>query len=171
MNAAIDVILRTGAVYLVLVVGLRAFGKKELLQLSINDLVFILLISNAVQNAMVGDNTSLAGGLIAAGVLFGLNELFKLLIYRFKFFGKWLRGEPVLLIYQGKYVEANLKREKIDHMEIEAAIREHGVKDVTEVDLAILEIDGNISVVSADQQRSVHRRKRMKHPKLAKRGE
>jgi uncharacterized membrane protein YcaP (DUF421 family) len=64
----LDVVLRTATVYLVIVFGLLLLGKKELSQISVTDLVFILLISNAVQNAMVGDNTTLSGGLVAAGV-------------------------------------------------------------------------------------------------------
>ena len=72
------VALTSTAVYLFIVLAIRLFGKKELAQLSVTDLVFILLISNAVQNAMVGQNTSLGGGLVAAGTLFAVNAGFKL---------------------------------------------------------------------------------------------
>ena len=75
MEPPVDIVLRSLAVYLFIVIAIRLFGKKELAQLSVIDLVFILLISNSVQNAMVGPDSSLAGGLIAATVLFGANFL------------------------------------------------------------------------------------------------
>ncbi len=86
-----DIILRTVAVYLFLVAGILLLGKKEISQLSVTDLVFILLISNSVQNAMVGTDSSLQGGLISAGVLLVCNYLFKWLSYRYGFFRKVLQ--------------------------------------------------------------------------------
>ena len=79
----LKIALSSSAVYLFIIIAIRLFGKKELAQLSIIDLVFILLISNAVQNAMVGADSSLAGGLVAASTLFFINYLLKFLIYRF----------------------------------------------------------------------------------------
>lgn len=146
----LDVVLRTATVYLVIVFGLLLLGKKELSQISVTDLVFILLISNAVQNAMVGENTTLGGGLVAAGVLFLLNFTFRRLNYASKTLRKVIVGEPVLLIYDGNLQEKNLKKESITEEELMAALREHGVDRVEEVKLAMLEIDGNISVVSKD---------------------
>lgn len=102
--------IRPVAVYLFIVLALRLFGKKELAQLSVIDLVFILLISNAVQNAMVGSDSSLVGGLIAAGILFLTNYVLKKLIYYFKPIDKLLQGEPTLLIYEGEIQEKQLKK-------------------------------------------------------------
>lgn len=158
----LDVVLRTATVYLVIVFGLLLLGKKELSQISVTDLVFILLISNAVQNAMVGENTTLSGGLVAAGVLFLLNFTFRRLNYSSKTLRKVIQGEPVLLIYDGNLNERNLKKESITEEELMAALREHGVDRVEEVKLAMLEIDGNISVVSKD---FVNRTKHKKHIK------
>ncbi len=158
----LDVVLRTATVYLVIVFGLLLLGKKELSQISVTDLVFILLISNAVQNAMVGDNTTLSGGLVAAGVLFLLNFTFRRLNYKSKSIRKVIEGEPVLLIYEGKLQSRNLEKESITEEELMAALREHGVDRVEEVKLAMLEIDGNISVVSKD---FVNRTKHKKHVK------
>jgi|688.fasta_scaffold21692_5 hypothetical protein len=100
-NPILEIILRTLAVYVFMILAIRLFGKKELAQLSVIDLVFILLISNSVQNAMVGPDSTLSGGLIAAGSLFLANFTLKRLFYRSKFFSKMVQGESLLLIYEG----------------------------------------------------------------------
>ena len=163
MNDLLSIALRSVAVYICIVLFIRIFGKKEISQLSVVDLVFILLISNSVQNAMVGDNTSLQGGLIAALTLFILNTLFRTLIFKSKSVENFLEGSPVLLIYQGKILIEHLNKVKITMEELEATVREHGVEKISEVDVAILEIDGNISVVSDNyKQRTVRKRKHHK---------
>lgn len=160
MNDLIGIVLRSAAVYACIVLFIRIFGKKELSQLSVIDFVFILLISNSVQNAMVGDSTSLQGGLVAAGTLFILNSFFRYLVYKFKPVERFLEGEASLLIYKGKTIHRNLEREKITIEELKAAVREHGISDIAEVDLAILETDGNISVLSDNySKQSVKKRK------------
>jgi uncharacterized membrane protein YcaP (DUF421 family) len=147
-------------IYLFIVIAIRLFGKKELAQLSVVDMVFILLISNAVQNAMVGSDSTLSGGLVAASTLFVMNYLFKYLQYRFPKFGKVVEGDATMLVYKGEILESHLKKAKITHEELMEAVREHGVATVKEVDLAILEIDGNISVLSNSyQKKTVKRRK------------
>lgn len=148
MQEITSIVIRSAVVYLAIVLFIRIFGKKELSQLSVIDLVFILLISNSVQNAMVGNSTSLQGGLIAAATLFILNAILRLLIFRFKKVEHFLEGNSVMLVYQGKVNEVNMRRMRITPEELNAAIREHGVEDVSEVDLAVLEADGNISVLS-----------------------
>jgi uncharacterized membrane protein YcaP (DUF421 family) len=147
-------------IYLFIIIFIRLFGKKELAQLSVFDLVFILLISNAVQNAMVGSDSSLSGGLVAASSLFILNYVLKYLIYRFPKLGGIIQGHPLLLIYKGEMNYPNLEKAKITTYEIEEAIREHGVSEIAEVDLAVLEVDGNISILSNEfKQKSVKKRK------------
>jgi len=166
-NNYVQVILRSVAVYLFIVIAIRIFGKKELAQLSVIDLVFILLISNAVQNAMVGQDTSLQGGLIAASALFITNFILKRVLYRSKKVNDFIEGKAILLIYKGELQQHNLDHAEISVEELEAAVREHGVQDIQKVDLAMLEADGNISVISDDfQDRSTkpmaamgHRRK------------
>jgi uncharacterized membrane protein YcaP (DUF421 family) len=153
INPYLDIILRCIGVYLFMVVAIRLFGKKELSQLSTTDLVFIVLISNSVQNSMVGSNSSLPGGLVAASVLFSLNYLMKLIMYRSSTVKEMVEGKPVILVYQGKINIAHLHQESIGMDELEEAIREHGIDSYKNVKLAILEVDGNISVV-ADQIRS-----------------
>ncbi|MDR6195347.1 DUF421 domain-containing protein [Siphonobacter sp. SORGH_AS_0500] len=154
----LDIIGRSLAVYLFIIAAIRLFGKKELAQLSIVDLVFILLISNSVQNAMVGSDTSLPGGIIAAGALFLGNLILKRIIYKNQQFSHFLQGEPIMLIYKGKVKDKNLTRAEISVNELEAAVREHGVLNLKDVDLAVLEVDGNISVMSNDFQKKTSRR-------------
>lgn len=149
-NNYVLIILRCIAVYFFVIIAIRLFGKKELAQLSVIDLVFILLISNSVQNAMVGPDTSLEGGLIAALSLFTVNFILKKLLYRNKRVSELLQGKSIMLVYNGELQEHNLKHAEITIEELEAAIREHGVEDLKHVDLAILEVDGNISVISDD---------------------
>lgn len=152
-NEYVQIIISTVAVYLFIIIAIRLFGKKELSQLSVVDLVFILLISNSVQNAMVGSNSTLAGGLIAAGALFVVNYLFKLILYRFPKVNRIVEGETLMLIYKGKLIHKNIEKAKLSIDEIMEAIREHGVSRISEVDLAVLEVDGNISVLSNEFSR------------------
>jgi uncharacterized membrane protein YcaP (DUF421 family) len=159
MTQYFDLVLRAVSVYVFIILAIRIFGKKELAQLSVIDLVFILLISNAVQNAMVGADTSLEGGLIAASALFSVNFILKKLIYRFKFFGKLIEGEPIALIYNGKVQKANIEKAGFTMSELEAAVREHGVESIAKVDLAILEVDGNISVLSENFKTKTHKKR------------
>jgi len=148
------------AFYLFIIVAIRLFGKKELAQLSIIDLVFILLISNAVQNAMVGSDSSLAGGLVAASSLFIVNYLFKYLLYKFPGLGNVVQGVELLLIYKGQINLPNIAKARITREELLEAVREHGVSEIREVDMAVLEIDGNISIISNEyKHRTVRKRK------------
>ena len=160
-NPYIHIIISTTGVYFFIVVALRILGKTELAQLSITDLIFVLLISNAVQNAMVGSDTSLGGGILAASVLFVINFIFKKLKYKFPSFRKIIEGEPVILIHNGKIIEANCKKNGISNDELLQAIREHGSHSFEEVNSLILESDGNISVVSNEyKHHSVRRLKK-----------
>ena len=162
MTGIFLIILRSVIVYLFIILAIRLFGKKELSQLSIIDLVFILLISNSVQNAMVGDNSSLLGGITAASALFITNWILKNLIYKSKTISKTIQGSPIMLVYQGKVIRKHLLQAQISHDELEASIREHGIKNIESVDLAILEVDGNISVLSSNftkksKKRRIHK--------------
>lgn len=160
-NSYVQIILSSVTVYIFIIAAIRVFGKKQLSQLSVIDLVFILLISNAVQNAMVGSDNSLAGGLTAAFALFAVNFLLKQAIYRFPRFGLLVQGEPLLLVYKGKINHNNLKKAKITLDELEEAVREHGIVHIKEVDLAVLEVDGNISVLSHNFERKTLKKRKI----------
>ena len=163
----LDVIFRSTVIYLFIVAALRLFGKKELAQLSVIDLVFILLISNSVQNAMVGPETTLQSGIIAAATLFAINFLFKYFLFRSQKLSKLVQGEPVMLIHEGNVIEHNLKRERMTLQELEAAVREHGIENISDVNLAVLEVDGNISILSENYHKKTIR-KRKAHKVVAK---
>jgi len=150
MNPYLDIILRSLAVYLFMVIALRVFGKKELSQLNTADVILILLISNSVQNAMVGTDTSLWGGLTAAAVLFVVNFVFKKLLFKYKFLNKLLQDKPEILIHNGKPDYKVLSKLGITHDELMEAAHEHGIEHLTDVKLAILEMDGNISIISGE---------------------
>lgn len=166
MNNYFEIVLRSGAVYLFMIFAIRLFGKKELSQLNITDLILILLISNSVQNAMVGPDNSLQGGLVAAFCLFTFNFIIKKVVYKFPALEKAIEGEAVILVYKGVVNKINLKNEYIDMQELEEVVREHGVNGVANVALAVLERDGNISVVSNELvAQSMHKRKPSRHGK------
>jgi uncharacterized membrane protein YcaP (DUF421 family) len=155
-----EIIGRSVVVYLFIVIAIRIAGKKELAQLSVIDLVFILLISNSVQNAMVGPDNSLLGGIIAAASLFLVNIILKFITYKYKKANNLIEGEPVILIHDGKIIKKNLDKEKIPMDELEASVREHGVDKIKDVNIAILEIDGNISIISDNFKKRTSRRRR-----------
>ena len=149
----------TAAVYAFIVVALRLFGKTEVAQLSLVDLVFILLISNAVQNAMVGSDSTLTGGLVAATTLFVMNYLFKRCLYRIPWLNRLVQGSPVTLVRHGQVDERALSRAMLTRDELMESMREHGVERIADVDMAVLEVDGNISVL-ADQFKAPTRKAR-----------
>lgn len=147
-------------IYVFIVLAIRLFGKKELAQLSVIDLVFILLISNSVQNAMVGSDNSLLGGIAAATGLFVINYIFKWLLKKIPNFSHVVQGEESMLIYKGKILQSHLDKTMITTDELKAAVREHGVEKIEDVDLAVLEADGNISVMSKDFTQHTSRKRR-----------
>jgi Predicted membrane protein len=159
-NNYIRIVFSSVAVYFFIIVAIRLFGKKELAQLSVYDLVFILLISNAVQNAMVGPDSTLTGGLVAAASLFVVNYILKKMQFRFPKFGRAIQGEAIMLVFEGKILSSNMKNAGITEDELMEVIREHGVATVSEVDLAVLEVDGNISVLSTDIRKKTTRRRK-----------
>jgi uncharacterized membrane protein YcaP (DUF421 family) len=150
LSPLLEVALRSTAVYLAVYLALRAAGKRHLSQLSLRDFVLILLVSNAVQNAMVGGDNSLPGGLVAAGVLILVNLVITRLELHSDRLVHLLEGEPTLLVRDGKVLEGHLMHEGMRLSELEAAIREHGFAQLSDVRQAILEIDGSISVCGRD---------------------
>lgn len=165
MNPYLDIIIRSGAVYFFMVIALRLFGKKELSQLNTSDVILILLISNSVQNAMVGNNTTLAGGLIAATVLFIINFILKKLMFRYRSFSDLLQQKPEILIHDGTLDFKILSRLNITSEELREAMREHGIEYFSQVKLAMLEVDGNISIISGDTNLKQTHFKRVKKTK------
>lgn len=142
-----QIVLRTTIVFLVILLGLRILGKREMGQMTPFDLVLLLLLANAVQNAMTGPDTSVWGGLVAATTLIVITWGISLIRERSARLREAFEGEPTILVSRGSIIEQNLKREKIDRDELEMAAREHGIEDLKNVELAVLEIDGSISII------------------------
>lgn len=162
VDSILNVVIRSLSVYLFMIIGIRLFGKNQLSQLNTGDVVLLLLISNAVQNAMVGPDTSLQGGLIAALVLFICNYTLKRIMFSNPSFQSFLEADPIVLIKDGIADQNALNKAKISFSELEEAVREHGVDGITNVKLSILEVDGNISVISFDKENKNTNYTRMK---------
>ncbi len=142
-----EVVLRTAIVYLFLVAAIRLTGKRQVGQMSVLELVAILVISDAVQNSMVGENTSLWGGIVAVITLLGLDTLIKTATGRSRRLRNVVEGEPRLVVRDGRLLQRALDEEKIEAEDVRAAVRAAGLARVDEVRLAVLETDGTISVI------------------------
>ena len=142
------IVLRTICVYFFILVGFRVSGKREVGQLAPFDFALILLIANAVQNAMVGPDTSLVGGLAAASILLLINFTLGRLAAKSRNVERLLRGHARVLVTKGKAHAPSLDVEGISHQELLQALRENGCATVDECRLAVLEVDGTISVVA-----------------------
>lgn len=149
--APLAVVLRTAVVYLFLVMILRLSGKREVGQMSILELIVILLISDAVQNSMVGEDTTLIGGLLAVMTLLGLDYGLSRLAGRSRRLRRVIEGEPRLLIRDGRLLGKALREEKVEPEKVRAAVRAQGLARVEDVRLAVLETDGSISVIPTDK--------------------
>ena len=157
-----EIILRTAVVYVVVLVLLRVAGKRELGQMSAVDLVVILVISNAVQNAMTGGDNSLIGGILAACTLVAMNLAFGRVANRVPLLQHLFTSEPTLLVDDGKFIEKHLERENVTHEDIEMSAREHGIDDLKDVRAAILERDGSISIIPTRAGESIRTQRRIR---------
>jgi uncharacterized membrane protein YcaP (DUF421 family) len=150
----IGVALRTIVIYLFLVLALRLAGKREMGQLSVLDLVLVLVIANSVQNAMVGQNVSVWGGIMAVIALILTDRALIMLRSRSSTFERWFEGEPTMLVRDGRVLDEAMRREGVDRHELEQALREHGYIELSDIRLAVLEVDGTISVIGATGEES-----------------
>jgi uncharacterized membrane protein YcaP (DUF421 family) len=153
-----EVVLRTAIVYLFLVAALRLSGKRQVGQMSVIELIVILVISDAVQNSMVGSNTTLWGGLVAVTTLLALDFVLKSLARRSKGVREAIQGEPRLLVRDGKLLIHAIEEEGLEVDEVRAAIRSHGLPAIEDVKFAVLETDGTISVIPRDQDKPTSNR-------------
>jgi len=143
--------LRTAAIYAVVLLGVRLSGKREVGQMTPFDLTLLLLISNAVQNAMTGPDTSVLGGVTAAGTLLLLNYFVADLSGANRRFRKLIQGQPSLMIHDGQLMTTHMAKERVSMDELERALREHGIASYHDVALAVLEVDGSISCLKYDE--------------------
>ncbi len=152
-----ELVIRSVAIYAALLAALRIFGKREVGQFTLYDLVLVLLVANAVQPAMTGPDSSLGGGLVIIATLILLNFAIGRLD-RYRIFHRLFQPQPTLIIKDGQFLTDRLRREGVAKDDCEMAIREHGLADVSEVRLGVLEADGTISIVGKESE--VHRTKR-----------
>lgn len=150
-HVLLQIVLRTGVIYLLVLVGVRLSGKREVGQMTPFDLTLLLLLSNSVQNAMTGPDTSLAGGAVAAATLLVFNYFVADVSGVSRRFRKLVQGEPSLLIHDGKIMEAHMEKERVSMDELHRALREHGINRVDQVALSVLEVDGSISCLKYDE--------------------
>jgi uncharacterized membrane protein YcaP (DUF421 family) len=142
----LNLVIRAVVVFLAVLLLLRISGKRQLGQMSATELVAILLISNAVQNAMNAGDNSLLGGLILAAVLIFLSWLISLLTYSYPRMSAIFEGTPTLLIHKGSPLTKNLSKERMPISELKTLLRKQGIHHFKDVQTAILEADGTLSV-------------------------
>lgn len=150
VHVLLGIMARTFAIYLVVLIGVRLSGKREVGQMTPFDLTLLLLISNSVQNAMTGPDTSLAGGIVAAVTLLVMNYLVAEGSGANRRFRKLVEGQPSLLVHDGQLILAHMAKEHVSMDELERSMREHGINNYHDVALAVLEVDGSISCLKYD---------------------
>lgn len=144
-------VLRAGAIYVLVILLIRVSGKRAVGQFTPFDLILLILIGNAVQNGINGGDNSLTGAVIMAGTLIALNYGVALATSRLRAVEKIVEGEPVVLARDGRLFEQVLRRELVSRADFREALRMNGVEDVADVELALLETNGSISVVTRDR--------------------
>jgi len=145
------VVMRTAVIYGVVLLGVRLSGKREVGQMTPFDLTLLLLLSNSVQNAMVGPDNSLLGGIAAAATLLILNYLIAEVAGANRRFRKFVQGQPSLLVHDGQVIASHMAKEHVSMDALHCALREHGINALKDVALAVLEVDGSISCLKYDE--------------------
>lgn len=157
-----ELMVRATIIYLALLVALRLFGKREVGQFTLIDLVLILLVANAVQPAMTGPDASLTGGLLIIATLVVVNRAIAIGRARIPLLQRLLESSPTVIALDGKWIAEAMDREELSIEDCEMAMREHGIGNVAEVEMAVLEADGMISVVPRDHSMVGRRRPRIR---------
>jgi uncharacterized membrane protein YcaP (DUF421 family) len=148
--SVVEKVLRPIIVYVFLVVGFRLAGKRELAQLNAMDLVVILTIANTVQNAIIGNDNSVTGGLIGAATLLALNYAVVRFLYGHPTFDRLVEGESTALVEHGKLDRRQMQRELVTKFELEIAAHRQGFASLAQIDKAVLEPSGVISFVGKE---------------------
>ncbi len=150
-HVLVEIALRSAVIYMIVLLGVRLSGKREVGQMTPFDLTLLLLISNSVQNAMTGPDTSVLGGIVAAVTLLVLNYLVAELAGTNRRFRKLIEGQPSLLIHDGQVIAAHMAKEHVSMDELQRALRQHGITSYHDVALGVLEVDGSISCLKYDE--------------------
>ena len=163
----LELVARTIIIYLLFLAALRLFGKREVGQFTLFDLALILLAANALQPALTGPDQSIPGGAIIIVTIFVLNRAVSELRARVPIVGRLLEFQPTVIGHDGHWIVTTMERDGIDQDDCDAALREHGLDDVSQLKLATLEEDGSISIVGTDEQnpsQARRRRRRYRRP-------
>ena len=158
-------ILRPMVVYFFLLIAFRIAGKRELGQMTPFDLIVLLTISNVLQNAMIGSDNSLGGGIIGALTLFVTNAIVTRLAFAFPFFDRLVEPKPTVLVENGRILARNLQREVMTRDELKRAIRKHDLDPEADLGLikrALLEADGSVTIERVEERAEggdAHRRR------------
>lgn len=162
----IPVALHTTAIYLALIVMMRLLGRRQLGQLTVLDLMVVVILGSAVETSMVNGNTSLQAGFVSAGTLLLCNRLLALIFLRSKRLRHLLSAGPLVLVHDGHIVEENLRRAGMTQADVYEALREREESDLTNVKFAVMEADGAINVIPRAAT-THHSRFRKAHPTSA----
>ena len=157
-----SLVVRSVIIYAVFFVGLRLFGKRELGQFTVFDLVLVLLVANALQPAITGPDSSVTGGVLIIIILLLINRGVAMLRSRWPAFDRLIDPPPTIVLQDGQVVQKNIDKEGLSQADVEMACREHGIEKLSDCKLAVLENDGSISVVSNDSPQSYRRRRRVR---------
>lgn len=147
-----ELIARGSAIYWYIFLIFRLVLRRDVGSLAIADILLLVLIADASQNAMTGDYKTVADGMVLIGTLAGWNWLLDVLSFRFKWLERLLQPSPLCLVREGKLQRRNLRRELISDRELISSLREQGVDDITQVRRAYMESDGNISVLKKTEK-------------------
>ncbi len=150
---AIEKIIRPIVVYLVVLAFFRIFGRRELAQLNPMDLAVLLLLAAALENAIIGDDHSLIGGIYGAAALLGINWLVNATSYRVPWLDKLIQGEPKVLIDKGALDEEVRRSEKLSDSDVDEALHREGIEQLDEVRKAYLEPSGQLTMIPEDDRR------------------
>jgi uncharacterized membrane protein YcaP (DUF421 family) len=152
LSELIPVVLQTAVLYLFLILALSLLGHRQLSDLGITELVILMVLGSAVETALVAGNTSLLAGIVSAATLLLTNRALSLLMRRWDWLQGLFIGRPVLLVYNGHYLTSQLREAGLSEDDVLQGMRERGYDDLEQVRLAVLEIDGGISVVTRKPQ-------------------
>lgn len=163
----LELVIRAALIYLLFFGALRLFGKREIGQFTLFDLALVLLAANALQPAITGADASIPGGIIVIVTIFALNRGVAALRVRSPFIRRLLEFEPTVIGRDGAWIMSELDRQGLDLVDVDAALREHGLDAVAQMKVATLEADGSISIVATDAQDAAgatRRRRRYRRP-------
>jgi uncharacterized membrane protein YcaP (DUF421 family) len=146
-----EIVLRGSAAYLTLTAILRLIPKRHIGNMSPNDVIALVIVGALVADAIIGDSQKPVEIMLMALVVLLWDYLFNLVEFHFPRVSRVTQASPTLLIYNGHLLEQNLDKEKLTVEELKANLRKHGIEDIEQVKLAILESDGHISVIEQDR--------------------